>query len=123
MEIILAFLLFVVLPAVILIIGIQKEKKKRIRERDEMFYEGDVKMGENPDGSVISPTKSIDAVSEITKILSDEVEKATKPKRKKPIRKKKSEFPIEPTQIKPKPRKARKPKNDNKKGGDEMLLS
>lgn len=123
MEIILVFVLFVVLPAVILIIGIQKEKKKRIKERDEMFYEGDVKMGENPDASAILPTKSIDAVEVITKILTDEVEKATKPKRKKPIRKKKSEFPIDPAQVKPKPKKERKPKNDNKKGGDEMLLS
>jgi hypothetical protein len=111
------------MPVVIMIIGIKKARKKRIEERDEMFYEGEVKLGETPGGFPIETVTPIDAVSVITKILGDEVEKAMKPKKKKPSRKKKSEFPIEPVASKPKSKRGSKPKNKDKKGGDQMLLS
>jgi hypothetical protein len=117
-------LLLILIPVVIVIIGIKKEGKKRIEERDEMFYEGEVKLGENTDGSPTdTKNPSIDAVSVITKILGDEIEKNKKPKKKKPRRKKKPEFPIEPVPVEPKSKRGRKPKNKDKKGGDQMLLS
>lgn len=122
-AIILALLLVILLPSVILIIGIRREKKKRIEERDEMFYEGEVKFGENPDGSKVAPSNSIDVVDELSKTLTNELEKATKPKKKKPAKKKKPEFPVEPVIVKPKSKRGRKPKNKDKKGGDDMLLS
>lgn len=118
-AIILALVLLVVLPTVIMVIGIKKSRRERIEERDEMFYEGDVKFGENADGTPIA----IDAVAEISKILHDEVEKIVKPKKKKPARKKKSEFPIEPVVTKSKSKKGKKPKNKDKKSDDQMLLS
>jgi len=126
MEAVIILLVCIVLPVVIMVIGIKKSKKERIEERDEMFYEGDVKFGENADGTPIEINDTpapIDAVEEVTKILTDEVEKITKPKKKKPGRKKKSEFPIEPVAPKPKSKRGRKPKNKDKKGGDQMLLS
>jgi hypothetical protein len=122
-AIILALLLVILLPSVILIIGIRREKKKRIEERDEMFYEGEVKFGENSDGSKVAPSNSIDVVDELSKTLTNELEKATKPKKKKPAKKKKPEFPVEPVIVKPKSKRGRKPKNKDKKGGDDMLLS
>jgi hypothetical protein len=88
-----------------------------------MFYDGEVKFDENPDGFKIAPSDSIDAVAELSKTLSNELEKATKPKKKKPAKKKKPEFPIEPAIIKTKAKRGRKPKNKDKKGGDDMLLS
>ena len=146
-------LLVILIPIVIAIVGIIKAKKKRIEERDEMFYDGDVKFGENADGVPVG----IDAVAEISKILREELDKATKTnntthefdkskndkraktiianwevkketeaslvktKRKKPAKKKKSEFGIEPIAAKPKSKRVTKPKN--KDGGDQMLLS
>ncbi len=119
MEIAIILLLCIALPIVIMVIGIKKSRRERIEERDEMFYDGDVKFGENADGTPIA----IDAVAEISKTLHAEVEKITKPKKKKPARKKKSEFPIEPVATKPKSKKVRKSKNKDKKGDDQMLLS
>lgn len=122
--VIIASLLAIVLPIIILVIGIQREKKKRTEERNEIFSVDETK--------IVKPikikTESIDAVAELSKILQDEVEKATKSKTKpvikKQIKKKKSEFPIEPTDhIKPKSKRGRKPRNNDKKGGDQMLLS
>ena len=127
--ILLAFVLSIVLPTVIMVIGIQKAKKERIEERDEMFYDGDVKFGENPDGTPIEAGSSdpevyaIDAVEEISKTLASEVENATKPKKKKPAKRKKPEFPIEPVKSKSKSKGTRKPKNKGKKDDDQLLLS
>jgi hypothetical protein len=125
-------LMFVIIFA-LFITGMLIKRKERIKERDEMFYEGDLKSEESRDikkpktnnsKKTKAPlTHSIDAVSEISKILSDEVEKISKPKGKKPVKKKKPEFPIGDSVIKPKSKRGRKPKNKDKKGGDQMLLS
>jgi hypothetical protein len=120
MKIAIILLLFILLPAVIAVIGIRKAKKERIRERDEMFYDDS---DESQIDSDNSKKDGIDAVSLISGILGEEVEKAVKLKKKKPERKKKSEFPIEPVATKPKSKRGRKPKNKDKKGGDQMLLS
>jgi hypothetical protein len=115
-------LLVILIPVVLSIIGIVLEKKKRSKERNEMFPADEVKLEKKPK---IKP-ESIDAVAEISKILQEEVEKAVKPKSKrgrKPGKKKKPEFPIEPTVIKPKSKRGRKPKNKDKKDDDQMLLS
>ena len=121
-------LLVILIPVVISIIGIRLEKKKKARERNEMFPTDEVKLEKKPK---IKPVV-IDAVSVLSDILQDEVEKLTaessvKPKSKrgrKPTKKKKPEFPIEPTEpVKPKSKRGRKPKNKDKKGGDQMLLS
>jgi hypothetical protein len=118
MEIAIILLLCILLPAVIAVIGIRKAKKERIKERDEMFYDDSNESRMDLDNS---EKDGMDAVSLVSKILSDEVEKVTKPKKKKPAKKKKPEFPIEP--VKPKSKRGRKPKNKDKKGGDQMLLS
>ena len=128
-----AIILMFVIIFVLFITGILINRKERIKERDEMFYEGDVKSEESHDikkpktnnskKTKDSLTHSIDAVSEISRILSDEVEKISKPKKKKPAKKKKPEFPVEPISTKPKSKRGRKPKNRDRKGGDEMLLS
>jgi hypothetical protein len=116
-------ILALLLVIVILLIGIKKEKKKRIKERNEMFYDSDMKFEENQDGIKVFPSNSIDAVEVLSKILSNELEMAIKSGKKKSTRKKKPEFPIEPVVTKPKSKKGKKPKNKDKKGGDEMLLS
>jgi FtsZ-interacting cell division protein ZipA len=115
-------LMFVIIFA-LFITGMLINRKERIKERDEMFYEGEVKFGENPDGSKVAPSNSIDVVDELSKTLTNELEKVTKTRKKKPAKKKKPEFPIEPAIIKPKAKRGRKPKNKDKKGGDDMLLS
>lgn len=125
--VIIACLLSVVLPISILAIGIQREKNKRVNERDKMFHDDGVKSEKSIKRKSISP-KGIDAVEEISKILKDDVEKAikseTKSIRKKPVKSKKPEFPIEPADsIKPKSRRGRKPRNKDKNSGDQMLLS
>ena len=121
-------LLVILIPVVISIIAIVLEKKKKVIERNEMFPTDEVRLEKKPK---IKPVV-IDAVSVLSDILRDEVEKLTdestvKPKSKrgrKPAKKKKPEFPIEPTEpAKPKSKRGRKPKNKDKKGGDQMLLS
>ena len=82
--VILSLLLVIVLPSVILLVGIKKEKKKRIEERNEMFYEGEVKFGEDENGSPLVLPDGLDAEEELAKILTSEIEKSTKPKKKKP---------------------------------------
>lgn len=118
-----AIILTFVIIFALFITGMLINRKERIRERSEMFYEGDVKFGETQDGSKIVPSNSIDVVDELSKTLTSELEKATKPKKKKPAKKKKPEFPVDPVSTKPKSKRGRKPKNKDKKGGDEMLLS
>ena len=119
-------LMFVIIFA-LFITGMLINRKERIKERNEMFYDGEVKFGENADVSKIAPSDSIDVVAELSKTLIDELENATrnstKPKKKKQIKKGKPEFPIEPVIVKPKSKRGRKPKNKDKKGGDDMLLS
>jgi hypothetical protein len=122
--VIIASLLAVVLPISLLVIGIQREKKKRVEERNEIFAADEPKLDNR---TSTKRKKAIDAVDVTSKILQDEVKKSikskTEPAGKKPIKNKKPEFPIEPAEtIKTKNRRGRKPGN-NKKGGDQMLLS
>jgi len=114
-------LLVILIPVVISIIGIVLEKKKRSKERNEMFPVDEVKL-KKPQRD---KPATIDAVTELSKILQDEVEKAVKSetKRKKQQKKKKPEFPIETAATKPKSKRGRKPKNKDKKDDDQMLLS
>lgn len=120
-------LLVILIPIVLSIMSIIAEKKKRAKQRDEMFPADEVKLEKK---TKIKPV-SIDAVEVISNILQDEVKKITEKSPVKPKSKrgrkpgnKKPEFPIEPIEIvKPKSKRGRKPKNNNKKGGDQMLLS
>jgi hypothetical protein len=128
MEIVttIACILTFVIPTIMVIIGIRKEKNKRLDERDKMFREDEIKFKKKQKAK----PESIDAVEVLSNILQDEVKKITespvKPKLKtgrKPG-KKKPEFPIEPNgTVKYKSKRGRKPKNNDKKGGDQMLLS